>query len=469
MRHLLVVTFILCGGVSLAEQAIAQTSAPVQWHATGSGMHYQVQGSGNPADAHGAMVALRAEQAEPGKYGASAAALDAAPYRGHTVRLSADLNTRDAQGKGATIWLRADGSGRHLAFANSQWMPVVGTVSAAHREIQIDVPPSAERLLLGTALEGGGEVVAIKLRLAIIAQSASDRVAPAAVLDAAIQIVRTHALRRRDVDWSRVEPDIRAMAKDAKQPADVYPAIRTLLAALGDHHSFLLVPSLAHQEMVGGGATSAATVRLNQDGIGYIDMPGYRGMDPAARRAFVERLIGAIGKNATQARCGWVVDLRQNTGGSMLPMLASLRPLLGGQPLGSFRDADGHQFPFRADSHLDLDLPKGPDLQHARVAVLTGPHTASSGEIVAVAFRGRPDTRSFGQPTSGHSSGNATYRLPDGSVIALTTSIDVDRDGQVYGGKLLPDEEVTESSDSDHDATLAAATSWLVRSSTCAH
>lgn len=466
MRHSFVSTLIVCGGIAWAQQGISQASAPTSWKATGSGHHYQVRGSGDPADAQGATVTLRSEQADPGKFGASVTSLDASPYRGRTVRLSADLAARDAD-KGALIWLRADGSGKQLAFANSQGMPIVGTVSAAHREVQIDVPPSAERLVLGTTLSGNGEVVATKLRLAVIEPTASSRTAPAVVLDAAIRIVRTHALRSRDVDWIRVEPEIRAMAKNAKQTRDVYPAIRVLLAKLGDHHSFLMEPWLEHQQQVGGGATSASVVTLKQDGMGYIDMPGYRGMDPAARRAFVRDMVTAIDGITAQARCGWIVDLRHDTGGSMLPMLAGLRPLLGDRSLGSFRDADGHLLPFAADNNLDAALPVGSDLQRARVAVLTGPHTASSGEVVAVAFRGRPDTRSFGQATAGLSTANAGFSLPDGSMIFLTDAIDVDRNGHAYGGKLEPDEQVTESAGDGQDTTIAAATSWLAHSPAC--
>lgn len=45
-----------------------------------------------------------------------------------------------------------------------------------------------------------------------------------------------------------------------------------------------------------------------------------------------------------------------------------------------------------------------------RVAVLFDGMTASSGEAVVVAFKQRPDTRSFGMPTCGLSTANVGLR-----------------------------------------------------------
>jgi C-terminal processing protease CtpA/Prc len=97
------------------------------------------------------------------------------------------------------------------------------------------------------------------------------------------------------------------------------------------------------------------------------------------------------------------------------------------------------------------------------VAVLTGARTASSGEAVAIAFRGRARTRSFGAPTAGLTSANAAFDLPDASRIMLTTAIDVDRDGKRYDGPLVPDELVRSDGGDTTDVVLGAARSWLIK------
>jgi C-terminal processing protease CtpA/Prc len=108
-------------------------------------------------------------------------------------------------------------------------------------------------------------------------------------------------------------------------------------------------------------------------------------------------------------------------------------------------------------------------LINAYVAVLTGPRTGSSGEAVTISFKGRARTRSFGSPTAGLSTANATYALPDGSMIVLTTAIEADRTGKTYGQKVDPDEVIAgpNSSAAESDSTAAAAVRWLKQESRC--
>ncbi|WP_083868196.1 S41 family peptidase [Dyella ginsengisoli] len=430
------------------------------WIVTGSDrMHYTVQGIGDPRDAQGARVTLRGVDPLPGRFGASGLALDAVPYRGHRLTLTADLSTRDAT-RGAVIWLRVDGARPSEAFANSQLQPVFGTTAAAHREVRVDVPADAEKIFLGTGLTGAGEVSTTDLRLTAHALPAVS-ITPVSLLDAAVAIVRGHALHAAQVDWPTLLPKLHAMVPAKGPPAAAYPAIHALLGALGDHHSHMVPPTVAQRLDHGGFESFPPKVEAMPGGVGYIAMPSYSGLQAAARRAFVNTMIADITRVQANASCGWVVDLRRDTGGSMLPMLAGLRPLLGEGVIAGFRNAQGRAYPIHAASPLDPDLPRGPALEHARVAVLLGPHTASSGEVVAVAFRGRPDTRSFGQPTAGLTTGNTGYHLPDGSEIFLTTTVDIDRTGHAYGDRLPPDQLVPDDPAAKGDATLDAARQWL--------
>ncbi len=152
----------------------------------------------------------------------------------------------------------------------------------------------------------------------------------------------------------------------------------------------------------------------------------------------------------------------------MWPMLAALKPFLGDAPLGTFESPTGSSPPWVAGQSVGVEPPKAlVALESAWVAVLTGPNTASSGEAVTIAFRGRQNTRSFGLPTNGLSTANGTFPLPDGAMILLTTAIEVDRTGRRYGGKIDPDER-QESASKDNDAAMTAATEWLKKAPGCA-
>jgi carboxyl-terminal processing protease len=106
------------------------------------------------------------------------------------------------------------------------------------------------------------------------------------------------------------------------------------------------------------------------------------------------------------------VDLRGNVGGNMWPMLAGIGPLLGeGDDLGEFMNTSGHSvWVYRSGTAAEVENGKlnaypsvaGEPYHVAglpNVAVLIDRSTGSSGEAIAVAFRGRADTRFFGQHT----------------------------------------------------------------------
>ena len=61
---------------------------------------------------------------------------------------------------------------------------------------------------------------------------------------------------------------------------------------------------------------------------------------------------------------------------------------------------------------------------------------------MTISFKGRARTRSFGSPTTGVSTPNGTFALPDGSMIVLTTAIEADRTAKTYGQIVGPDEVV---------------------------
>lgn len=186
--------------------------------------------------------------------------------------------------------------------------------------------------------------------------------------------------------------------------------------------------------------------------LGFIAIEGFESVIPEERAKYATAIQQLIRELDAQEPCGWIVDLREDTGGSMWPMLAGLGPILGEGKAGAFVDPDGYKedWFYQDGQALEGDQVvakvNGPayELKAASppVAVLTGVYTASAGEAIAVAFRGRPLTRSFGLYTFGFSTANGVFRLSDGAWITLTTSVYADRTGQTYGDRIYPDELV---------------------------
>ncbi|MEU2909445.1 S41 family peptidase [Streptomyces massasporeus] len=173
--------------------------------------------------------------------------------------------------------------------------------------------------------------------------------------------------------------------------------------------------------------------------LGYVSLPGVQGAEQSYEE-YVRRGRKTVTEADRPPACGWVVDLRRNRGGNMWPMLAVVARIRGDGKVGGFVDAEGRTSVWTIeDGSPRIDgRPAGwrggepVSNGDAPVAVLTSRATASSGEAVAVAFRGRPDTRSFGESTYGVPTGNQSHRLSDGAALLLTETKDVDRTGRAY-------------------------------------
>ena len=473
--------FRLSSAALIAVVAVQAQTPPGQstWRLPDAATTYTATATGLATDPEGATVTLAKSAAPAGgtstaaaQFAVVSATVPAEMLRGKRATLRGELQTRNAGG--ASLWMRVDRSGEMLMLDNGLDRAVRGDSEWVQFAVTLPVPSSATSVVIGLMLQGAGSVSARSVRFEAGPELRADAPIAAdakAVVDAAIDIVRKNAWTRDNIDWTAVEPEVRLFAAGANKSADVYPAIRYLLASLNDRHSFLMPPAATTAFRTGGAANPPIDVKALGDRIGYVNVPGYSGGEAAAAKNFATKAHEQLAATIDQAGCGWIVDLRGNTGGNMWPMLAGLKPFLGDEPLGTFVSRENTSPPWRAGQAVGVEPPVGlRKLEQAWVAVLTGPRTASSGEAVAIAFKGRPHTRSFGQPTNGLSSANGTFPLPDGAMILLTTAIEADRTGKQYGEKVDPDEIIaapaagTSVSSSIDDPTVAAAMSWLKRS-----
>jgi hypothetical protein len=84
--------------------------------------------------------------------------VDATPYAGKRVRLSANIAAKDVSGWSG-IWVRVDGkNSKVLAFDNMQDRPIRGTLPSRSYEVVLDVPPEATGIGYGVLLADSGDV-----------------------------------------------------------------------------------------------------------------------------------------------------------------------------------------------------------------------------------------------------------------------------------------------------------------------
>lgn len=311
----------------------------------------------------------------------------------------------------------------------------------------------------------------------------------AAFVKKALNTVKQQALHADKVDWNKVDAKVAELTADAASAKDTYDAIHFVLAQLGDNHSFLVAPDArrtairrddsADRKLVS--RRSRAQSGIYDDGpckIGSIVLPAFGGATGGARATnFAQTVRTTIMEFQSQNVGRWIIDLRGNDGGNMWPMLVALGPLIGVGKLGSFvgrnfstpwfyeSGAAGVEITTRRKTLLKVvDALKDDEVSSHPVAVLLDGETASSGEAIAISFKGRPKTVFIGESTRGLTTANNQIRLGAGATLYLTIAVDADREGNIYDSGVHPDMLIKSDGLSvNGDAVFDEAVKWLSR------
>jgi C-terminal processing protease CtpA/Prc len=176
------------------------------------------------------------------------------------------------------------------------------------------------------------------------------------------------------------------------------------------------------------------------------------------RHPYVDAGLGCL--EALDRQGPLVLDLRNNTGGNCHLMLMVLAPLLSPGPLVGWAFGDATQWlTYDGTAVINgsgLRYPTRPPLDTPdRIAVLVSGRTASSGEVVVLSVKGRPNVRVFGTETCGLTTANDVFELSDGYILGLAVAQMVSSIGDEPHGAIAPDEHV----DAEH--ALDRALAWL--------
>ncbi len=284
-------------------------------------------------------------------------------------------------------------------------------------------------------------------------------------VDAVLKLAQERAYTAQFVNWPNVEIRARSLATTKGEDA----AIRFVLKALGDGHSFYSPPRAAASSAADPTSASGEAKRPSLSepkepiqGISVIEVRAWSGT-PAEGTSAADALQSQVLEAMSEQQCGVVLDFSKNGGGNMWPMLYGLSGLLTDGIIGYFQDAGGsaRSIEKRADTLLvagspqPFGRPSAPSkpMKANRVAVVVGPRSASSGEIVPIMFHGQSNARLFGRPTAGRSTSNASFPLPNGGTANITTTITLDRNRYEFGEQVAPNEAT--------DQPLARAAEWV--------
>ncbi len=300
-----------------------------------------------------------------------------------------------------------------------------------------------------------------------------------ATLDAAIRQVKARAVYASRVDWPLVSAQALACVIDGTSRRDALPGVQVVLQALGDKHSWATILDDQGRLVVNGHAIEYEAPRsrivslANHRVVAWLTIPKLGASSGRDTHLYSFAIHSSLSASVEAGACGYVVDLTGHTGGNMWPGLDGLGPLLGdGAVVGSFKPGSYSWQIDRIEINNRLSAagfvdPKPlwlPELSRAPVAVVLGPMTASSGEAVAIAFSGRPNTKFFGRRSYGIATSNESVDLGDGLVAFIVVSAMADRDGKTFPGGVAPETE-----DDDEGKAAARALAWLSAMPSCAH
>lgn len=300
--------------------------------------------------------------------------------------------------------------------------------------------------------------------------------AVAAYLEEAYQVMHQNSLFREEIDWEAFQDRYQAQIQK-QQPQNIEEAqfiIQQALFWLGDQHSQFMTSGEMEAWRSGRNQLikkSLFNAELLPGNIAYFHVPAFSTGSETALNHYATLLQEVVSELDAASPCGWIVDLRLNSGGNMWPMIVGVGPLLGEGQVGGNRRADETLIPWRytggqawwGEELLAQSTNPAVVLRETfpPTAVLIDTSTASAGEAVAISFQQRPNTRFFGHATAGFTTANEPYFLSDGAVIFLSDSLMADRNGAVYADGVMPDDVVA------LNGSYEAPLSWLTSQPAC--
>ncbi|MFD2916219.1 S41 family peptidase [Psychroserpens luteus] len=383
----------------------------------------------------------------------------------------------DLDGTAGIWWQARDKNDMQIGFTNSgmQNQQVSNKTEWSKYTLLLTINEKCTQFIIGGYANGKGKVWFDNFKVEDI--KLADTNPPKEVkayLKAFTNIVKTHSLYKDSLNWKQIDNDLKYLSKginsiDAVGSPKNY--IINMLKEAGDNHSFI-APKIAFEKSQNSQtSTSVPYSKLLDNNIGYINVPDFSSRNDSVKVKFATKIQGLIKSLDTEHTInGWVVDLRDNPGGNMHPMLAGLGPLTGEGTSGYFisgKDKSSEAWFYKNGGFgvghnitTQVENPYVIKQSNPKIAVLISSRTGSSGEMTAVAFIGKDNTTLFGQTSGGYTTTNQDFELPNGDRVYLASGFVADRNNVIYPKSLQPDVTVIEDG-KDLDKTLEAALKWL--------
>jgi carboxyl-terminal processing protease len=303
----------------------------------------------------------------------------------------------------------------------------------------------------------------------------------------AVNYAKKESLNREKVDWDKINRRVMELSEKAESEEELLPALHFILESLEDKHGMVLLDGKSSgysrvEDSRGSTELKRARSKYNKgvvsemldDSVAYLRVPtspdGGLEKDETYNIELQKQVCDLINKGAKN----WIIDVRLNNGGNMYLMLSGLNQLLGEGKAGSIVDLKGTELEVwemkggNAYMSSKQETKSGmvcPGLTNAgKIAVLTGPFTSSSGEILAIALRLKDNCLVFGETSKGFTTSTQGILVSEDLFFFCSTSFYSDGKGKIYRNGIDPDFRIDGGdnlSDLRSDAKVKAAMKWI--------
>ena len=262
----------------------------------------------------------------------------------------------------------------------------------------------------------------------------------------ALDLMKTRSVNKNKINWQTVYASSYQSIANAKTIGDTYPTLESVIKQLGDAHSNFYRPEqvsfILKRYGENGQKLPLVEGKIIDQQYGYFTIPAIGCYNFIDWQEYVSFALDEIKKIDQQPLKGWIIDLRANEGGMLLPMYAALSPFVQNKKLMGSRNADGKDTYFimkkgvvyegkNVAHRFDVKFSKLKN-QNKPIVVLVSKKTASSGEFITIALTGLKNVNLLGVNTMGLTSANQEHRLADNAFLVLTEGSTIDYKGKAY-------------------------------------
>lgn len=247
------------------------------------------------------------------------------------------------------------------------------------------------------------------------------------------EIIKTESIKKEETNWTLIEKTIKDSIPIFRNNIDVYKGIEQVINLIDDEHSFFLYPGDKSNFLTND---SIQIPEIKSDilggNIGYIKILGFAGNDSLSTlyslkiRESIQLLDNHSNLN------GWIIDLRNNTGGKIGMIPLGISPLYKNSIIGLSFKNDGTLLQHRLlkdtyyygnKSVMSLNTSDTLNNKNKKIAVLVNENTASQGEFAALSLKFQNNTKIFGAKTKGLTSDVQTYQFTSGAFLGISNAL----------------------------------------------